>query len=153
MWEELLKAFTIVLLPSALKFFIGPIGGYLAQLNIVTNIIATIAGMMTSVVAFTFFGDWLRDKVINRIFKKKKKDSTSKKRKLLQLWNKYGLTGVAALTPVLFTPIGGTIVAVSFRAPKKKILLYMLISAVCWSLAINGVLYYFGQGILPDFLK
>lgn len=67
MWEEILKAVTLVLLPSALKFFFGPLGGYAAKLHIITTMIGTVAGMMTSVVAFTYFGDWLRDRVINKI--------------------------------------------------------------------------------------
>jgi MFS family permease len=153
MWEEIVKGVTVVLLPSALKFFIGPILGYYAKLSIVTRLIGTAAGMMTSVIAFTYFGDWLRDRVLNRIFTKKKKESSAKKRRLLTLWSKYGLTGVAALTPILFTPIGGAIVAVSFRAPKSKIIFYMLVSAIVWSFIINGLLYYFGPNILPDFLK
>jgi hypothetical protein len=151
MWEEILKAFTLVVLPSAIKFFLGPILGY--KLNIITRLIGTVIGMMTTVVAFTFFGDWLRDKVINRFFKKKKKESTAKKRKLLTLWAKYGLPGVAFLTPIVFTPIGGAIVAVSFRAPKKKILFYMLLSAIFWSFMINGILYFFGPDILPEFMR
>jgi hypothetical protein len=152
MLEEILKAITIVLLPSALKFFFGPLGGYAAKLHIITTMIFTVGGMMTSVVAFTYFGDWLRDRVINRIFKPKPK-SAGHKRKILVLWNKYGLAGVAALTPVLFTPIGGTIVAVSFRAPKKKIIVYMLVSAIFWSIVVTSTVYFLGRGALPDYAK
>jgi membrane protein DedA with SNARE-associated domain len=152
MWEEILKAVTLVLLPSAVKFFFGPLGGYAAKLHIVTTMIGTVAGMMTSVVAFTYFGDWLRDRVINRIFKPKPR-SAERTRKILVLWNKYGLAGVAALTPVLFTPIGGTIVAVSFRAPKSKILIYMLFSAIFWSIVVTSTVYFLGRGALPDYVK
>jgi hypothetical protein len=152
MWEEILKGVTIVLLPSAVKFFFGPLGGYAAKLNIITTMIGTAAGMMTSVVAFTFFGDWLRDKVINKIFKPKRK-TAGQRRRIVVMWNKYGLAGVAALTPVLFTPIGGTIVAVSFRAPKSKIIIYMLVSAIVWSIIVTSVVYFIGRGALPDYAK
>jgi hypothetical protein len=153
MWEEILKVFTIVVLPSGLKFFLGPIFGYYAKFHIITLLIGTVAGMMTSVVAFTFFGDWLRSKLSNRLSSRKKKRFTKANRRTVIIWKKFGLAGVAGLTPVLFTPIIGTIVAVSFGAPKKKILLYMLLSAIFWSFIINGVLYFFGPGILPDFMK
>jgi hypothetical protein len=153
MWEEIIKVITVVILPSALKFFLGPIFGYYAKIHIVTLLIGTAAGMMTSVIAFTFFGDWLRSRLNNKFSSTKKKKFTSGNRRIVTVWKKFGLAGVAALTPVLFTPIPGTIIAVSFGAPKYKIMLYMLISAVVWSFIINGLLYYYGPGILPDFMK
>src|SRR6478609_3641553 len=153
MWEEILKVFTVVVLPSALKFFLGPIFGYYAKIHIATLLIGTVAGMMISVVAFTFFGDWLRSKLSNRFSSKKKKRFTKGNRRTVTIWKKFGIAGVAFLTPILFTPIPGTILAVSFGVPKNKILLYMLLSAIFWSFVINGLLYYFGPGILPDFMK
>ena len=153
MWEEILKVITIVVLPSGLKFFLGPIFGYLAGYHIVIRLIGTVAGMMLSVVAFTFFGDLIRVAIIKWFKpKKKKKTFTTGNRRIVTIWKKFGLAGIAALTPVLFTPIVGAIVAVSFGPPKKQIILYMLMSAMVWSVIINGLLYYFGTSIFPDFM-
>lgn len=152
MWEEILKVFTQVVLPSGLKFFIGPISGYLLGYSLITRFLGTIAGMMISVVAFTFFGDWLKEKLTNRFSKKKKKRFTKSNRRTVTIWKKFGIVGVALLTPVLFTPIPGTLLAVRFGAPKKKILFYMLLSAIFWSIIINGLIYYFGTSIFPDFV-
>ena len=69
MWEEILKAFSLVYLPSMLKFIFGPLGGYAAKLHVVTTIISTVAGTMTIVLMFSFAGDWIRNKVINRFSK------------------------------------------------------------------------------------
>ncbi|NJM24298.1 MAG: hypothetical protein HC859_00930 [Bacteroidia bacterium] len=38
-----------------IKFIFGPVGGYAAKLTLTTTILTTVAGMMTVVVAFTFF--------------------------------------------------------------------------------------------------
>jgi len=153
MWEEILKVITVVVLPSGLKFFLGPIFGYLAGYHITIRLVGTVAGMMTSVFVFTFFGDLIR-LAIHKWFppKKKKKRFTAGNRRIVTVWKKFGMVGVAALTPVLFTPIPGTIIAVSFGAPRNKIFLYMFISAVIWSFIINGLLYYFGTSIFPDFM-
>ena len=62
-----------VFLSTMIKFVFGPLGGYAAKLHIVTTILATIAGMMTAVVAFTYFGNFLREKVFKRFFEKRKK--------------------------------------------------------------------------------
>jgi membrane protein DedA with SNARE-associated domain len=151
MWEEILKAIPVYL-SSMLKFIFGPIGGYAAGLNLITTILATVAGMMTVVLSFTYAGNWLRENVINRFFGKRKKFSESN-RKFVKIWKKYGLIGVAALTPIVLTPIGGSILAVSSGSPKEKIVLFMFISASVWSVIFSVVIYFFGNEVLPDFVK
>lgn len=151
MWEEVLKAIP-VFLSSMLKFILGPIGGFAARLNPITTILATVGGTMASVLAFTFFGNWLRIKVLNR-FGGKKKRFTTNSRKFVTVWKKYGIVGVAALMPLFLTPIGGTLLAVGFGAPKNKIIFYMFISASFWAILFTFIIYAFGRSVLPDFIK
>ena len=151
MWEEILKAIP-VFLSSMLKFVFGPLAGYAAKLNLLTTIVSTIGGMMTAVVAFTFFGNFLRERVFKRFFQNRKK-FTPRNRKITILYKKYGLGGIAFLTPILLTPIGGTLIAVSFGSPKEKIILYMFISGVAWAIIFSSLIYFFGNKILPDFIQ
>jgi membrane protein DedA with SNARE-associated domain len=154
MWEEILKAIPVYF-SSMLKFIFGPLGGYAVGLELITTILATVAGMMTVVLSFAYAGDWLREKVIQRFFGKRKKFSESSRR-FVRIWKKYGLVGVAALTPLLLTPIGGSILAVSSGSPKEKIILFMFISASAWAVIFTVATYFFGKQIneiLPDFVK
>lgn len=151
MVEEILKAVP-VFLASMIKFIFGPLSGYAAGLKLVTTILSTIGGMMTVVFAFTYFGTWLRNNLLNRFFSHKKLFS-SRSRKFVVVWKKYGLLGVAALTPLILTPIGGTILAVSSGSPKEKIILYMFISACFWGISLTLATYFFGHAIWPDFIK
>lgn len=151
MWEEILRAIP-VMLSSSLKFILGPIGGFAAKLNPITTVLATVLGTMISVFAFTFFGGWLRAKVLDRIGGKRKRFSVNN-RKFVTLWKKYGMVGVAALMPILLTPIGGTILAVGFGAPKNKIIFYMFVSASVWGVILTFALYEFGKAVLPEFIK
>jgi predicted DNA repair protein MutK len=148
MSEEIIKGVSIFFL-TMLKVFFGPIGGFLAGFPMVITMLITAGGMMASVVLFTFFGTWLREKILNRFQKKGQKMFTPNKRKLVTLWKKYGLVGVAVLTPLLLTPIGGTLVAVSFGSPKQKIILYMLISATIFAIGMTFAIYEFGDFIMP----
>jgi predicted DNA repair protein MutK len=148
MTEEIIKVVTVFLF-TMLKVFFGPTMGYAFKFHIVTTILVTIGGMMASVVLFTFFGTWLREKILNRFQKKNQKRFTPKNRKLVSLWKKYGLVGVAVLTPLLLTPIGGTILAVSFGSPKQKIILYMLVSASIFGVGMTFVIYEFGDYVMP----
>jgi membrane protein DedA with SNARE-associated domain len=151
MLEELLKAIP-VLFSSMLKFVLGPIGGFAAGLNPITTILSTVLGSMASVFAFTFFGEWLKTRVLSRIGGKKKK-FTVNSRKFVTIWRKYGMVGVATLMPILLTPIGGTILAVGFGAPRSKIIFYMFISASAWAIIFTFAIYEFGKAVLPDFVK
>ena len=104
--------------------------------------------MMTSVILFTFFGEWIRMK----FFKNKEGISTNNP-KHAGIWKKYGLAGSAFLTPVILTPIGGTLLAVSSGSPKEKIIFYMFVSAAAWSLIFTGIIYFIGREALPGFVN
>jgi hypothetical protein len=154
MWQLILKIVTVYL-SSMLKFIFGPVGGYAAGFPLILTIVVTIAGMMTVVLLLTYFSNWFKTKVIARFFKKRNKFS-ARNRKFVTIWKRYGLIGVAALTPIFLTPIGGTVLAVSSGSPKEKIILYMLISASFWAVVFSSGLYFFGKEILkylPDYAK
>jgi hypothetical protein len=150
MWGEILKAFYAVFLPSTLKFIFGPIAGKAAGLNIIITMIATALGMMTSVIAFTFFGEYLR-KWLSPFFKKKD-GKPGNRRKYVLLFKKYGLSGIAFLTPILLTPIGGTLLAVGFSPDRKKIILFMLVSACAWAVVLTMAVY-FGYDAVMRFIN
>jgi hypothetical protein len=152
MWEEIIKAIPVYF-SCMLKFILGPIGGYAAGLNLITTILTTVFGMMTVVFLFTFFGDWLKANVLNRFRRKNKKPNTAKNTRFANIWKKYGLPGVALLTPIILTPIGGTLLAVSSGSPKDKIIFYMFLSAAGWSVVFSIAIYFFGNEVLPEFIK
>jgi hypothetical protein len=87
--------------------------------------------MMSSVTFFTFLGTRVQ-KALQARSSTPKKVFTKKNRRIVRIWGAYGEVGIAALTPILLTPIGGTLILVSFGSDKKKILLYMLISGLIW---------------------
>lgn len=91
--------------------------------------------MMSSVIIFTFLGTRFK-KFYHARFGKQKKVFTKKNRRIVRIWNSYGEVGIALLTPILLTPIGGTLILVSFGSDKRKIFLYMLLSGLAW-----GVLF------------
>jgi membrane protein DedA with SNARE-associated domain len=154
MWQLILKVATVYF-STMLKFIFGPLGGYAAGFPLIVTIVITVAGMMTVVMLFTYFGAWIKARLIDRFFRKSKRFS-SRNRKFVTIWKRYGLIGVAALTPVILTPIGGTVLAVSSGSPKERIIFYMLISASFWAIVLSTGLYFFGNEILkylPDYAK
>jgi len=132
---------------SMVKFIFGPLQGLVYGLKWYETFGLTVLGMMTSVFLFSFLGTWLKKNLINRIYTNKK-TFTKRSRNIVTTWNKYGLHGVAFLTPILFTPIGGTIIATSFGESKRRIITFMFVSAIFWGFLLSYGIFTFKSGLL-----
>jgi len=135
-----------IFLLSMLKFIFGPTMGTAAGMSLVETVLLTVGGMMASVFIISYFGTTLRAKVFSRISMNKKL-FTKRNRNLVKIWNNYGLFGVALLTPIIFTPIGGTLFAVAMGTPRRKIFSYMFFSGMFWAIIITLAI----QLIIPLF--
>jgi len=66
-----------------------------------------------------------------------KKIFTKRNRKIVVVWKKYGLVGIAFLTPVILSIPIGTLIANSLVPDKKKIMVYMFFSVLFWAIFIT----------------
>lgn len=126
---------------SMVKFIAGPSMGPLLGFTYAETVLVTILGMMTSVVIFTFFGMRIRN-WYQKKRKKAPKKFTKRNRRFVSIWKKYGLFGIAFLTPIIFTPIGGALLASTLGGERRKILFYMLCSAIFWSMVFSSVFHF-----------
>lgn len=132
MFEKILH-YLIVILSSGFKFALGPVLGKVFSMSNWEIIILMILGMMVAVFLLTtLVGDYFYGLLKRTVFRKSKIFSP-KTRNIVRVWNKRGLIGIAFLTPVLFSPVGGTLIALSFGEGKRKIMLYMFLSACFWA--------------------
>ncbi len=105
MSDSIITFFGIYFL-SLFKFIAGPVLGSAAGYTPWQMVGVTVLAMMSSVTIFTFVG--LRLKRILQLNSGKKRNIFSKKnRNIVRIWSKYGEMGIALLTPILLTPIGG----------------------------------------------
>ena len=140
--DEISKYIAVYAL-SGLKFIAGPLLGIGSGMNFMLTAILTSMGMMTSVYFFsTLIGSKFRDWLLKTFYKNRRLFSKRNRKKII-IWRKYGLKGVAFLTPVLFSPIGGTLLASSFGESRKRIFMYMMVSSLFWSFIFSSVLHYF----------
>lgn len=129
-----------VILASAIKFFGGPLSGLALGLTWLETAICTTIGMMVSVVLVTYAGAALRT-LLARYRSQKSKLFTKRTRLAVRIWQRAGMAGIAFLTPLLLTPIGGTALAVSFRVNRGQLFLYMLISGIGWAIIQTLLVY------------
>lgn len=112
------------------KFISGPLLGSLAGYGVWKCILVTVTGMMSSTILFTFIGEYFKN-LLSLKFPKPK--FTKRNRNIVRVWNKYGHVGIAFLTPLILTPVGGTLILVSFGTKKAKIYFHMLWSSILWA--------------------
>ncbi len=79
-----------------------------------------------------------------------KKVFTKRNRSIVKIWKKYGLYGIAFLTPVILSIPIGTIIANSLVDNRKKIMLYMFVSLLFWSIAMLSIFEIFHAASLRD---
>ena len=133
--EEVLKIGTWMLLASVKYLFAVPV--ILTQSNwpwYIDALIATTGGSI-GVLVFTYLGAYIapffgRINVFKMTFTKLKR--------IIHIKNKYGLIGLAVLSPILLSIPLGCIISASFESDKQKIIGYQIASVILWSLIIFG---------------
>ncbi|MBL7896720.1 MAG: small multi-drug export protein [Bacteroidia bacterium] len=110
----------------------------------------TWAGGLTGVVLFTFISDvflkWI-EKIKNKYSKKpqKPKRFTKSNRRIIRIRKKFGIWGIAFLTPIgLSTPVG-TFIAERFYKDKKKVIFVIGAGILFWYTLIYFLLFFFKE--------
>ena len=130
--------YIIVYLISMFKFIGGPVFGAAYDLNIIGTATMSIFGMMTSVTIISFFGLKLRT-WIKKKYNFKQKLFTKRNRRIIKIWRRYGEFGVSFFTPIIFSPVIGTLLVTTLGGKRKRIITYMLISAIFWAFIIASL--------------
>ncbi|GAB3725090.1 hypothetical protein GCM10027594_06380 [Hymenobacter agri] len=134
-----------VFLLSTVKFLGGPLAGASMGLHFWTTLALTVGGMMTSVFLFSGVGRaWMKHRQHQRRLRREPIFS-KKSRNIIKVFRKFGMGGIAFLTPILLSPIGGTVIATLLGVPRSRILLHMLWSAVFWGTALTFASIHFGH--------
>ena len=136
MVETILK-YVSVYFGSMVKFVAGPIFGAAHQLSVVETALFSILGMMTTVFIIMLIGSKTRSWLIHKLGIEKRFSKNSGRFK--KTWEDYGVPGIAFITPLLLTPIGGSMIAVMLGGSRRKIVKYMLVSAIFWGFAISFI--------------
>jgi uncharacterized membrane protein len=133
-------AYFAVMAASSIKFVAGPLTGFGLGLSMLETIVCTWMGMMFTVTVMLTIGRFLVQQIA-RIRIQKPKLFSGRVRYAVSIWQRFGIKGISVMTPLLFTPIGGSLLALSFKVPTPRVLFFMAISGIFWSV-IFTVLFY-----------
>jgi hypothetical protein len=168
--ETFLKILSVIAL-SSVKFLGGPPLAYGYKFNFFEIIGYTVIGGMIGVVVVSYFSNlivkfwyWLKYSVFSKkdpnfskptvdlkgnirikyLYNKPHKKQlvfTPRNRQIVRIWMKYGLIGIAAITPVVLSIPIGTFFATRLARHRRRVFTYMFFSILLWSLLITAILY------------
>lgn len=151
--SEFWKIFTVFL---SCVFFFGKLGMPSAILLFKFNflkvfLVTTISGF-TSNVLFTYFSAailkwWDGYKERKQLFAKKKV-FTKANRRIIKIKKRFGLVGLAFITPIFPGIPVGAFIAERFYKKKIKVIMYLNVSVVFWSITLYFLFYFFGHDII-----
>jgi len=149
-----------VILLSAVKFLFAPLLSFELGFNYLQTMFFTTIGGILGVLFFfflykimislynkylsrhvkQFFSNFIRkkNKTVPEIVKVKRK-FTRKNKLLVMLKGKFGMIGIAILTPTILSIPLGTFLASKYYSGKKIILVYLSISVAFWSFILSTI--------------
>jgi uncharacterized membrane protein len=133
-------AYFAVMAASSIKFVAGPLTGFGLGLSMIETILCTWVGMMSTVMIMLTMGRFLVQQ-ISRLRVQKPKLFSGRARYAVRVWQSFGIKGIAVMTPLLFTPIGGSLLALSFKVPTPRVLVFMAISGFFWAVVFTVMFY------------
>lgn len=130
----------IVIMSSAWKFAATfPVAVYLFKMSFIETILYTNIGGLLGIVGFTFLSKGIIRlveliRLKNHGSRKKPKYTfTKRNRRLVTLRKKYGLPGIAFLTPVILSIPVGSFLIEKYYGTNKRNFLFLVLSNVVWS--------------------
>ena len=114
---------------------------YLLKFNLLKSVFATTLGGCAGSFVFVHTSDWL----LKRAAKLKKKNKTPRTKRSFTVKNKmivrvkikYGLFGIAAITPLFLSYPVGCIIAMRYFKNKKKVISFLWASTATWSIILS----------------
>jgi hypothetical protein len=152
---------------SGVKFLFAPFLSFQLGYNYLQTIIITTIGGILGVFFFYFLSNallklfrkiwpWIKSffasshpKVStlpvkkNNAPEKSRKNFSRKNKFIVMTRRKYGLWGIAALTPTLLSIPLGTFLANKYYRNKKSVLFSLAISVICWSIIMSSFYFVF----------
>ena len=116
--------------------------------NYLLALLSSCSGAIFGTVFFTYLSAGLLkwwDKLKDKWFtsKHQKKIFTKSNRRVIRIKHRFGLTGIAILTPIFLSIPIGAFLAERFYKDKKKVIIYLSISAIFWCFTLYFIFLFF----------
>jgi len=158
-------AYLVVFLLAATPFFevVGVIPiGVAAGLSALPVTLIAFSGNILTIWLVILMMDRVKASLEKRNEKKGKAASEKRGKRASSIWKRYGLPGLALVSPFLIGSHLGAVLAMSFGGTRKQIAFWMTFSVLGWAV-VMGIASYYGidflfsqtgsEGFLADLLE
>jgi len=121
---------------GAVEFWLAVPAGFAFGLHPLVTCIATISGGVIGVLVVTIPGERIGAWMARRRAGKPRSKSWDRAGRI---WEKYGIIGLAFISPVVPGAPLGALIALALGAPKWRVLLWFPASIVVWSVGVTLV--------------
>ena len=129
-------------MPSAMVFF---------KYNFLKVFLVTVSGGIFGNIFFTNLSSIILKKWhvyrIKRGYIHKRKIFTTANRRIIRVKKRFGLTGIALLTPILFSIPLGALIAEKFYKDKRTIIIYLSCAVLFWNIVIYFLIRFFHDSL------
>ncbi len=130
----------VVIFLSGIKFmFAIPLSIIKYDFTFIQTLLFSVVGGIISIFVFAYLSDKIY-KLIKKRRKNKEKKRSAKKALAIKTARKYGLVGIAFLTPIFLSIPIGTYLALYFFPEKRNTIPVLITSVVAWSLVLSVAL-------------
>jgi hypothetical protein len=149
--NQILKILS-VFVTCSFAFKIGfPTAFFVLNHNFISVMLVSCGGGITGNIVFTHLSAALLKGIHNFRLKRglihKKKVMTRFNRRVITVKQKFGLAGIAFITPILLSTPVGAFLAERFFKDKKKIIIYLSAASVFWGLTLYFILLFFHDSL------
>ncbi|MCA0431452.1 MAG: hypothetical protein LCH32_13210 [Bacteroidetes bacterium] len=124
----------------------------LFKFNFIEVFIVACAGAIGGTIFYVYLFEslikWWDKYKENKPYFTKRKTFTKSNRRIIKVKNKFGLTGIAILAPILLSIPLGAFLGERFYKNKAKVITYMSVSTIVWCVILYVIYYQF-----YDYLK
>ncbi len=126
---------------SATKFFFAPGITISSGYNTLETLMITSSGGILGIVVFYYFGEFIfnqYDRFARKFRKNRQQKTFSRKNKMIvKVKGKWGLYGLALITPVLLSIPLGSVIAARFFNTQKRTLPILILAVLFWSVTLT----------------
>lgn len=140
----------LVFFGSLIKFSMGTLAAIAADLGLGGSL-ANIIGGIIGIVLFTHLGGVMQDYMVKKFPNRFGKKFTRSNRFLVRIKQRFGLGGIAVLTPIALSIPVGVLFALALTHDKKKIMISMIISLLFWATILFVPYFLFDINVI-DFI-
>lgn len=140
-WRGVWVYLGVALLAGA-KFFVGMVVALVQQFTLLEMLLTVCLGGCVGVWVYTYVGhmlyQWMSRWLMPYWPWKRRRLATKRDALIGKVWDRFGLAGVAVLIPVL-SPQVSIGLALSLGEKPRRVLLYMVLSVIAWTLLSSGL--------------